>query len=119
VVVATSSSAQVDGCLGRGGALGGALLLDRISKVQEADEALPFRQPNRGPSGLLAQNARGAPVARKPVRVCSEQHDVAGDRGGVQVLLVLLGIAGQGTGGDDQGRSAVELRRRFRPSRLL
>jgi hypothetical protein len=95
------------------------LLLDRIAEVQQSDETLAVRQADRVPSGLLAQDARGSPVAGQPVGVCSEQHDVAGNRGGVKVLLILLGVAGQRTGGDDQGRSTIELRRCFRPGRLL
>jgi hypothetical protein len=87
--------------------------------VKQADEALVFRQPDRVAAGLVAQHGRGAPVPGQPVGVRCEQHDVAGDRGGVQVFLVLLGVAAQRTRGDDQGRGPVELRCRFRSRRLL
>ena len=51
----------------------------------------------------------GAPVAGEAAGVGGEQDDVGGDRGRVQVLLVLDGVAAEGAGDDDQGRGAVEL----------
>ena len=49
----------------------------------------------------------------------AEQDDVGGDRGRVQVLLVLDRVGAERAGDDDQGRGAVELRRALLPRRLL
>ncbi len=66
-----------------------------------------------------AQQAGGAPVAGVAAGVGAEQDDVGGDRGGVQVLLVLDRVVAEDAGDEDQGRGAVELRRPLGPGHLL
>ena len=102
-----------------GRALGRPLLLDRVADVEEADEALVVGQPDRGAALGRAQHLGRAPVARQAAGVGGEQDDVGGDRGRVQVLLVLDRVAAERRRADDQGRGAVELRRRLGAGGLL
>src|SRR5205085_2019592 len=60
---------------------GRLFLLPSPAKVQEADETLVVRQPDRGPSLGCPQDAGRAPVADEPARVRREQDDVAGAAG--------------------------------------
>src|ERR1700679_899753 len=97
---------------GRGGGLGTGrdrALLAGVAEMEQADEALAGGQADRGPAGLAAQQAGGAPVAGEATGVGGEQDDVGGDRGGVQILLGLVGVVALDRGDDDQGRAAVEL----------
>ena len=72
----------------------------------------------RRPASVRSSPGR-APVAGEAAGVRGEEDDVAGDRRRVQVLLVLDLVAGDLPGGDDEGRAAVELRRRLRPRSFL
>ena len=76
-------------------------------------------EPDRRAPVVGAQHPRGAPVAGQPARVGGEQDDVGGAGGRVQVLLVLDRVAAEHARADDQGRRAVELRRRLGPGGLL
>ena len=49
----------------------------------------------------------------------TEQDDVGGDAGGMEVLLVLNGVAPERAGADDKRWGTIELRGRFGPGRLL
>src|SRR4051812_40729133 len=102
-----------------GGTLGHRPLLARVAEVQETDRALLRRQPERRAALLAAQQAGGPPVAGEAAGVGGEQNDVGGDRGRVQVLLVLDGVADEPAGDGDEGRAAVELGGALGPGRLL
>ncbi len=102
-----------------GGRSGGSFSWRGLAEVQEADEALVVGQARRPRDPPRAQQGRRAPVAGEPAGVGAEQDDVGGDRGRVQVLLVLDRVAAERAGDDDQGRGAVELRRPLRPGGLL
>ena len=100
-------------------ALGRGLLLDRMTEIQQRDEALVGPEPDRGPSLGGAKDARGAPVADQPAGMRGKQDDVGGDRRRVQVLLIGDLVAALRRGADDEGRRAIELRRRLRARGLL
>ncbi len=102
-----------------GRALRRCFLLARRAEVEEADEALVVAEADGAPPRLPAQQLGRAPVAGEAAGVGGEQDDVGGDRGRVQVLLVLDRVAAEHGGDDDQGRRAVELRRALGAGRLL
>src|SRR5215217_8967715 len=102
-----------------GGALGRPLLLNRVAKMKEADEALVLRDADGHLALAGAQHLGRPPVGGQAAGVPREQNDVGGAAGGVQVLLVLDWVARERAGTDDQRRSAVELLRRLRAGGLL
>src|SRR4051794_35504950 len=85
------------------------LVLARVAEVDQAERALPVGNAERRPALFCPQDRGGAPVAGQSARVRGEQDDVGGDGGGVQILLVLHGVAARlsDAGGDERGR-AVE-----------
>src|SRR3954469_2922656 len=92
-----------------GRAIRDALLLARVTEVQQADRPLIGGHGERRAAGLGLHDRHGAPVAGEPARVCGEQHDVGGHGGGEHVLVVLRSIAGLLDGRGDQRRRAIEL----------
>ena len=94
---------------GRPAAAAAALSPGAAPEVEEADEALALAEPDRAPPRLAAQDRGRPPVAGEAAGVGGEQDDVGGDRGRVQVLLVLDRVALEHGGDDDQRRRAVEL----------
>src|SRR4249920_2035450 len=112
-------SVEEEGRLLDRGALGRLLLLARPAQVQEADEALGVGQADRAAAAAGAQQTGGAPVAGEAAGVGAEQDDVGGDRGRVQVLLVLDRVGAERAGDDDEGRGAVELGRALGAGGLL
>ena len=63
--------------------------LARRPEMEEADEALAAAEPDGAPPRLAPQHLGRPPVAGEAAGVGGEQDDVGGDRGRVQVLLVL------------------------------
>ena len=102
-----------------GGRSGAGLFAGRVAQVDQPDEALVTGHADGVEARALAQDLWGPPVAGEAAGVGSEQDDVRGDAGGVQVLLVLHVLAGQGARADDQRGRAVELRRRLGPGGVL
>src|SRR4051794_39054122 len=90
-----------------GGPVRDALLLARVTEVQQGDRPLVGGNRERRAAGAGLHHRHRAPVAGEPARVRAEQHDVGGHGGGEHVLVVLRLIAGLLDGRGDQRRRAV------------
>src|SRR5271165_3108040 len=102
-------SLEIDDVRARVLAFGRRAPLARRTQVDEAQHVLLGREADCGTALWGAQDGWRAPVAGQASGVSGEQHDVCGDRAGVEVLLVLKRLAGEhGTGHDERWR-AVEL----------
>ena len=71
----------------------GTKLSAQRPEVQQAKDALGIREPDGRAALGRAQDGGRAPVAGVSAGVGGEQHDVGGDGRGVEVLLVLDGVA--------------------------
>ena len=81
----------------------------RRPEVDQAEEPLAVRQADRVTPGLGAKHPWCSPVAREPARVRCEQNGVDRARGRADVLLILLEVAAECRGGDDERRCTLEL----------
>src|SRR6266542_2547644 len=88
-------------------------------EVDEAEEPLAVGQADRVAPRLRAQHQWCPPVARESARVRREEHCVDRARGRADVLLVLLEVPDQYSGGNDERRRTLELRSFGGACRLL
>src|SRR5439155_666971 len=80
------------------------------AEVDEAEEPLSVRQPDRLTPGLRAEHMRCPPVTGEPARMRCEENGVDGARGRADVLFVLLEVSTERSGGDHERRRTLELR---------